>query len=91
MNAIPKITARAIRRPRYVHRELLGVDQDTWVRINLQAITDWYRTLPTTVSNEFDETEFRCFCASQYDLEWAEKERFEREFGSNYDREERYR
>ena len=90
MNAIPKITTRAIRRPRYVHRELLGVDRGSWVLINLPTLEDWYRAL-ATATDEFDDDEFRRFCWTQYDLECSEKERFEREYGSNYDREERYR
>lgn len=83
------IQTRALVRPRYVHRELLGVDRGTWVLLNIGALERRYRALGPVVP--FDENDFRRFCFSQYDAECVQRERFKREFGSSYDREPRYR
>lgn len=82
MNArLQPITTKAMTRPSYGHRELLGFDRGTWVLVNLPALEDRYRACGT--GDQFSEDEFRRFCWVQYDLECAEKEDFKDQFRSH--------
>lgn len=88
------ITKRALTRPNYAHRELLGVDADTWIELNRDAlISRWLQTGDTSGADNGldDKEEWQLFCICQYELECGQKEEFAREFGSNYDSEPRYR